>query len=91
MASVVYPAATGDFGDVATVVVNGNLVRVPDTSLAAIVGSGKSVKFTASFDMVVPSAGGGTTHLHFNNGQTYVVSAAMKAQLIAASAPTTSI
>lgn len=88
MATVTFPAATGDFGDVATIVVNGNHVRVADSAIAGIVGSGNAVTFTASFDLVM-GQGNGSTHTHWNKGQTYVVNAATKAALVAASAPMT--
>jgi hypothetical protein len=88
MASVTYPAPTGDFGDVATIVVNGNHVRVLDSAIAAAVGSGNAVTFTASFDLVM-GLGSSVTHTHWSKGQTYVVNAATKAALVAASAPMT--
>lgn len=86
--TVTYPAATGDKGGPASLVRNGNLSATADTDLPTVVGAGLSGHFTAPFDLVM-NWGSGPTHVHFNAGQTYVLSPQVKAVLLAASAPMT--
>jgi hypothetical protein len=88
MAGPTFPSNTNDTVTTVTAATKNGHAPVTQATAAAVLGSGKSVTFSASYDFVWPQHKL-PVHLHFRAGQTITLAPDVQAALVAAGAPMT--